>query len=69
MSKVLRKKNIVRMTAVSCLAAFNTTINNISVLRMSISEAVIQGEAIESENESDVEFDAHNKNYKVITQF
>lgn len=32
---------------------------------MSISDAVIQGEAIESENESDVEFDAQNKELKV----
>lgn len=32
---------------------------------MSVSEAVVEGEAIESDNESDVEFPSHNKNSKV----
>ena len=32
---------------------------------MSFSEAVVEGEAIESDNESDVEFSAYDKNSKV----
>lgn len=36
---------------------------------MSISEAVVEGEAIESDNESEVEFSIHNKNSKVTFCF
>lgn len=54
------------MTAVTSSVAFNnTTINKFYALRMSFSEAVVEGEAIESDNESDVEFSAHDKNSKV----
>lgn len=33
--------------------------------RMSLPDTVVQGEAIESDNESDIEFHIHNKNQKV----
>lgn len=45
------------MTAVSCFVAFDTIINKSYAHRMSFSDAVIQGEALESDNESEIEFD------------
>lgn len=53
------------MTAVSGLAKLNATINKFLSLRMSLPDTVVQGEAIESDNESDLGFRLHSKNQKV----
>lgn len=53
------------MTAVSGLAKLNATINKFLGLGMSLPDTVVQGEAIESDNESDLGFRLHSQNQKV----
>lgn len=53
------------MTAVSYSATVDTIINKSTCFRMSFSDTVVQGEAIESDDESLVEYEADNEELKV----